>query len=343
MRVLHLNWAMGPPWGAGREGRGIRLQPRLRGWVRRWAWALAACLSASSLGLWLHAQTWLDHAQATREVRALQARLAALPARPTGPLGVPADPADAALPRADQLGPMWRHLPSSLAKHRVRLLSMQPVHEAMAAPLPSQAMALRLQARFEHWAGLWAVLTQMGPVWSMDRLRVVPSTGGEGVDIEVVWRIWYSTEEATKPTNGVASNGLAWAPSIPQGSEARGGMDGTSVFASVRSPAVVKAVAQAKPLMDAAVVPETLPLSHDLAFSNEPERWPMLPLRLIGIWRHGEQVEAVVANAVHWFRAQEGRQISLEGHRVWRIGHDELQVRDLRGQFQTLKMEARTP
>ena len=343
MRGLTLKWARGSTWGAGRQERGIRLQQRYRGWARRWAWALGAGLTAWGLGVWLHAPTWLEHAQAKQDVAALQAQLAAVPTRQTTQQGVAADPALWPLPRPDQLGPMWTLLPSALAPYRVRLLTMQPVQEAMTASLPSQAMALRLQARFENWAGLWAVLAQMGPVWSMDRLRVVPSTGGEGVDIELVWRIWFRTEEATRPANGVASNGLAWALANPQGSEARGGMGGASVFESVRSPAEVKAVAEAKPLKEAAVVPGTLALPQDLVFANEPERWPVLPMRLVGILRHGQQVEAVLANDRHWWRAQVGRQISLEGHRVWRIGHDDLQVRDPQGRIQTLKMEARTP
>jgi Tfp pilus assembly protein PilP len=84
-------------------------------------------------------------------------------------------------------------------------------------------------------------------------------------------------------------------------------------------------------------------LPKEPVFSSEPERWPMLSLRLIGIWRQGDQAEAVVANAAHWFRTQEGRQISLEGHRVWRIGWDDIHVRDPAGRLQTFQMEAGAP
>lgn len=338
MRALTLKWFSGSPKGAGREDWGIRLQQRYRGWLRRWALAVLACPLAWALGMWLHAQTWRDHAQAQHDVRALQAQLAAVPAGQARNVGIEVDTATTPLPTADQRAMMWTRLPNTLAKHQVRLVAMQAVNEAMAAPLPSEAMALRLQARFENWAGLWAVLSQMGPVWSMDRLRVVPSSGQEGVDIEVVWRIWSTNAEGAKSQDGDALAGAF--TNLPEG---RLWKQGASIFDGVRSPLVVKATAAASAMTEAAVVPGAPPLPQDLMFTNEPERWPMLPMRVIGIWRQGDRMEAWVANHTHWFRVQEGRQLSLEGHRVWRISHEEVQVRDLRDQVQTLKMEAKTP
>lgn len=329
--------------------------------MRAWAWAVFAGLGAWGLGLWLQAQTWHELAETRHALQALQAKLAAVPAG-RAPRGDEApDQPITPLPRADQLAPLWGRLPHILAQHRVRVLAMQPVQETLAAPLPSQAMALRLQARFENWAGLWAGLTPLGPVWSMDRLRVVPSPAGEGVDIELVWRIWYRPDAPGQAGHGANAPDQAWAnapdrawadtpdqawaQALAARPQAPWGRDGASVFESVRPPVLVKAVDDPKPPPPAAATPETPAPAppQGLVFSNEPERWPLQPLRVIGIWRHGEQAEAVLANARHWFRVQEGRQISQEGHRVWRIGQDEMQVRDLHGQVQTLKMEARSP
>lgn len=330
-------WGSGPAArGAGDHDRVIRLRQLWRGWFRRWVWAVAAGLSAWGLGVWLHAQTWQDHAQARHEVRALQDQLAALPAvRPLADAG-PADAAIPALPSTEQRGQMWTRLPDVLAQHRVRLLSMHPVHEPLAAPLASEAMRLRLQARFEDWAGLWAVLTRMGPVWSMDRVRVVHSAQAAGVDIEVVWRIWSRTEGADPLPDGPAFD-----TEPLHGPGAPAGRAGASVFDEPAPAAGVQAAAQAPPTPVAAAGAGAQ--THKRVFTHEPERWPMLPLRVIGIWRHGDQVEAIVANDTHWFRAQEGRQISLEGHRLWRIGPDAVQVHGPLGHLYNLKMEAATP
>ena len=338
MRALTLKWFSAAARGAVGQGWGIRLQRGYRGWARRWGWALLACLMAWALGMWLHSQTWLDHAQAQRDVRTLQAQLAAVPAGRPARVGLEAGSAITPLPTADQRGQMWSLLPGHLAKHQVRLLAMQAVNEAMAGPLPSEAMALRLQARFENWAGLWSVLAQMGPVWSMDRLRVVPSAGLQGVDIEVVWRIWSTSAALAKPQDGDP-----WAEAFTHWPAPRLSNEGPSIFDGVRSPLATQVAAAASPLTDAAQAPAAPPLPQGLMYSSEPERWPMLPLRLIGIWQQADRTEAWVANDSHWSRVEEGRQLSQAGHRVWRIGQDEVQVRDRHGQVQSLKMEAQLP
>lgn len=336
MRGLLTWWARGAPRRTDPEDWRIRLQRGWRGWFRRWAWALAACLVAWGLGVWLHAQTWLDYVQTGHEVRTLQAQLAAAPVARHLSRGDAAVEAMPPLPTTDQAAQLWGLLPHALAQHQVRLLAMQPVNEAMAAPLPSEAMTLRLQARFENWAGLWAVMTQMGPVWTMDRLRVTPSVGVQGVDIEVVWRIWSRAQDAVKRPHGET-----FIAAIPQWPAPFALRDGASVFEDPRRPAAHKAVSDARPVTAATVAPETLALER--VFSNEPERTPMQPLRVIGIWRHGTQAEVLVANPTHWFRVQEGRVLSLEGHRLWRIGHDDIQVRDPRGRTETLKLETMPP
>jgi hypothetical protein len=51
----------------------------------------------------------------------------------------------------------------------------------------------------------------------------------------------------------------------------------------------------------------------------------------------------LLANATHWFRIREGQRLSLEGHRVSRIGGDGIQVRDPQGRMLTLRMEDMSP
>ena len=339
MSALPSIFAQLPSWKVGLGDWGSRAQVQWRGWARRWAFAVMACLLSWGAGMWLHADIWLDLVQTRQEVQALQAQLAAAPqGRPVIEERV-VPPEIQRLPSPDQHGQMWTILKNALAKHRVQLISMQPVTETWPAPLPSHAMVMRLQARFENWVGLWAALVQMGPVWSMDRLRVVPSAGMEGVDIEVVWRIWAQPQHAghdkekdnDKDDAELARSMSAALDTPPQGM-------GSSVF---ESPGALKKRVNA-PVADvqtAVRTADTVSPPHHLIFSHAPERQPMQPLRVLGIWRDGEQAEALLVNATHWFRIREGRQLSLEGHRVSRIGGDGIQVRDPQGRMLTLRME----
>ena len=82
-----------------------------------------------------------------------------------------------------------------------------------------------MQARYENWAGAWTSLVRLGPVWSMDRLRVVPSADKQSVDIEVVWRAWFNPGRAgSQPHNAVFAGGL------PAASQAPLSKHGASVF-----------------------------------------------------------------------------------------------------------------
>lgn len=334
-------------WNRGWDDWLIRWQTQWRWWARRWAFAVTACLAAWGVGVWLQTQSWQEFAQVQREVQALQAQLAAAPAvRRTLDAEAVADGLHL-VPTADHQEQMWQHVQNTLAQHHIRLMALQPVPETWAAPLPSQAMAFRLQGRFEHWAGAWAALVRMGPVWSMDRLRVVPSTGKEGVDIEVVWRVWSRPAHA-----GPDAHRALWAGGLHTLPLTELVPNRSSVFdmPTLMVQHVVVA-ARANDLLSTVAAVGVLPptvgvaalAAPDLVFSHEPERWPMLPLRVIGIWHQGDQAEAVLANATHWFRTQEGRQLSLEGHRVGHIGRDAIHVRDPDGRVQVFQMEAKIP
>lgn len=334
-------------WDVGGADWGIRVQAQSRWWARRWGFAVAACLLAWATGIWLHSPIWSEHALLKGEVQALQAQWIAAPIeRPSTAAPAVLDELNR-LPTTDQQEVVWTHLQNTLAQQGVRLMGIQPVNDSLPAPLSSQAMSFRLQARFENWAGVWASLVSMGPIWSMDRLRVVPSASKEAVDIEVVWRVWFKpgtyvdteggvlleTESSDRPkarlqkeVASIFDLPFQMRPKLEREAQT-GVLPPTGALAGVPAESAVVTDLQPKPL----------------TFSNEPERLPMLPMRLIGIWRQGTQTEAVVASATHWFRIQEGRQLSSEGHRVWRIGRDEVEVRDAVGRIQSITMEIRAP
>ena len=297
--------------------------------------------------MWWHAQSWTDYALVRHEVKALQTQLGAVSAEPlqTGKLAMAEVMAD--LPTPEQPDQMWNHLQKVLLQYRVRLLSMQPVNDVLIAPLPSRAMVMRLQARYENWAQVWRVLVQMGPVWSMDRLSVVHSTDAHGVDIEVVWRIWSRDQGAARDQDQTP-----WEWPVSTLADVKWLQAGPTVFGlptrntlskglDAELPLGVQVGAASGVLADPASAPEPWP--QDLQFTHEPERWPMRPMRLVGIWRQGQQAQAIVANSTHWFRTEEGKPLSLEGHRVWRIGGEDMQVRDPQGRVQTIQMEAKAP
>ena len=129
MSALPSTFAQLPPWKVGLGDWGSRAQARWRGWARRWAFAVMACLLTWGAGMWLHADIWLDLVQTRQAVQALQAQLAAAPqGRPVTEEWV--DPPEIQrLPAPEQYGPMWMNLKNALSKHRVRLISMQPVTE----------------------------------------------------------------------------------------------------------------------------------------------------------------------------------------------------------------------
>ncbi|MCE2780638.1 hypothetical protein [Limnohabitans sp.] len=341
---LQAPWAS---WLAGGSDWDIRFQAHWRWWTRRWGFAVMACLLAWGLGVWLHASTRQAHAQLKSDVQILHAKLVALPTpRPKASGPLMSDDVNR-LPSLDQQEQVWAYLRKTLAQHQVKLMLMQPASEVGHAPLPSQAMLLNLQARYENWADAWASLVHMGPVWSMDRLRVVTSADKQSVDIEVVWRAWFSPGRAgSLPHNAVFAGGL---PALPQAPLAKHMASVFDMPFSMTAPLEreTRTVVMQPKGVALGVLPDSAGLvdapPKEPLFLSEPERWPMLPLRLIGTWRQGDQAEAVLANAAHWFRTQEGRQISLEGHKVWRIGRDVIHVRDTAGRLQTIQMEARGP
>ena len=103
-----------PSWKIGLGDWGSRAQVQWRGWARRWAFAVMACLLTWGAGMWLHADIWLDLVQIRQEVQALQAQLAAAPqGRPvTEEWVVP--PEIQRLPSPEQHGQMWTILKLSL-------------------------------------------------------------------------------------------------------------------------------------------------------------------------------------------------------------------------------------
>ena len=163
------------------------------------------------------------------------------------------------------------------------------------------------------------------------------------MDIELVWRLWtqaQGTEKVSTETPLI---------SLLKELEAKPLSKGASVFSAVglnpegHAPAREAFAAAVGILPASPQTSDLLDAPAELIFLHEPERWPMRPLRVIGLWQDGDQKEAVLATATHWFQIREGRQLSLEGHRVWRVVVDGIQIRDPQGRISTIRMEDRAP
>lgn len=217
---------------------------------------------------------------------------------------------------------LWPALHQVLERRHVQLLSLRPVEERLVAPLPSQALALRLKARFDDWAQAWADMSEGIPVWSMDRVRITPRTDPQGfVEIDVVLRVWLRAGP---------DGPLAW--SGQGGPVPVSGPHASAVFFSDR-------LAQ-MPLRQGTLTPDQQDAATSVPVwpgdSPDPEHWPWAHTRLMGIWQESPNRQAVLGFGSHWAWARTGQRISQEGHVLETIGDQSVTVRSVQGTVQVL-------
>jgi hypothetical protein len=245
MRPRALTWrALAHAW---RLGWPRLWRDRWRWLARRWAFALVGfglgLLGVGSGQLQVLDALWESEAQ----VEDLRAQLLAQQNQAShGPgahteLNAPAGPPPvmAWWPVQGTQSAVWPQLERLFAQHGVRLLSLRPESASPMGAWPSQAVALRLQARFDDWVAVWAAMNSRGPVWGIERLRITPQ-GGE-VAIEAVLRLWLSPEATSTPVGGAATAPGALFPGpAPVASRSRAG---GPVFVTTPSPMVASSVA----------------------------------------------------------------------------------------------------
>lgn len=302
-----------------------RLQSQLRRTFRRWVYAGMG----AALGVTL---VWVLQAEALEEVwrteQALdtwRAQVVERPqARPSGTPAVARLSTEQATQMLDHLpgqsaqARLWPALQQVFARRHVQLLSLRPVQERLAAPLPSQAMAWRLQARFGDWAQAWADMNEGVPVWTIDRMRISPRTPPQAVpevEIDVVLRVWLRQD----PEGPLAWSGRAGpqSASVPHAA---------AVFVG-DNPLQAHALAvSAQAAADAAK-----PLVAGPSDSPDPSDWPWARVRLTGIWQQSPTRQAILEFGPHWAWARAGQRISLEGHVLESIGDQSVSVRSGQG------------
>jgi hypothetical protein len=218
---------------------------------------------------------------------------------------------------------------------------------------PSQAVALRLQARFDDWVAVWAAMNTHGPIWGIERLRITPQGGG--VAIEAVLRLWLSSAATSTPGGGGAlALGELFPGPAPVGLRSRAV---GPVFVTTPLPVVVSSVAapnfKEEDLLskqtEAGVPSRTTPqesrasvLQTEL-LSPDPTDWPLEQVRLAGIWQHAHDAQLILMAGPHWVRARVGQRIGTQGHVVQSIHAREVHLRAAQGPIQVIGFEKANP
>lgn len=367
MRTRSWNWAAWAP--AWRLGWPRLWRDRWRWLARRWAFALGGfAVGFLGVGGWqfeaLEAQ-WESEAQ----VHDLEAKLnvqgqsqgqgqgqgqdkrAPSPAALNTPMGPP--PVMAWWPVHGTQAVVWPQLERLMAQHGLRLLSLRPESPSLVGAWPSQAVALRLQGRFDDWVAVWAALNARGPAWGLERLRITPQEGG--VAIDAVLRMWLSPvaiglpkpAEATMPTEWMAG---AVQPALRAGA-------GAPVFVATASlPATSSGVAAGlrdeDPLpppagtavRSSAMTPESrtsaLPMA---ALSPDPAHWPLDQVRVAGVWQQAQGAQLILTAGPHWVHARVGQRIGPDGHVVYGIHAEEVHLRAAQGPVWVIGLEKAKP
>ena len=334
---------------------------RWRWLARRWAFALVGfglgLLGVGSVQLQALEALWESEAQ----VQDLRAQLLAQQKQASnGPgahtnLNAPTGSPQvmARWPVQGTQSAVWPQLERFFAQHGVRLLSLRPEPASLTGAWPSQAVALRLQARFDDWVALWAAMNTNGPIWGIERLRITPQGGG--VAIEAVLRLWLSSAATSTPGGGGAlALGELFPGPAPVGLRSRAG---GPVFVTTPLPVVVSSVAapnfKEEDLLskqtEAGVPSRTTPqesrasvLQTEL-LSPDPANWPLEQVRLAGIWQHAHDAQLILMAGPHWVRARVGQRIGTQGHVVQSIHAREVHLRAAQGPMQVIGFEKANP
>ena len=305
----------GHPWAVWRR---VRVRP-----FKHWALVGLGLVLGVCAVLWVASDVGSAHDQAQQAVDTAQASWHAQPLPPVETMN-PADSVVGArwlrltggLPAS-----IWTDLQQALTAQGVQVVSIRVLPEALAGPLQSQSVAMRVNASFADWVNAWHRLADAGPVLSMDRLSAAPLPSSRGVQLDVVLRLWF------KPGSDVDLAGVVW----PLGTAAtlRSSVSGASaseIFVHPGSSPAAQAVAAS-----AASVPEAALLAA------EPLHWPMDRIRLLGTWQQGAQWQAVLSAGGAWAPVQAGRRVGHEGHKVESIHADAVILRSAQGQKFELK------
>ncbi len=287
-------------------------------WCARQLQRGAVALVGAFLGgvlVWVMASAVREaHDQALHALQAAQAQM------PSSGVATPLP--DLQDPLAQAAGSLWRRLPGRLAAdlgmelrqflmaQGLQVASLRAMPDAMRGSLQSKTVAIRMTGAYADWVQAWQILTESGPVLSMERMSVVPLAQTPGVQLDVVLRVWFKPD-ATQP--------LIWPPGERWGLRtAQGPHAGAEVFALTAS-------------QEARPSPAPVPVANP-ALSDDPLSWPVERIRLLGTWQQGAHWRVVLGVGALWVPVQLGQRVSQEGHKVAVIRREGVMLRTPQGQ-----------
>ena len=246
---------------------------------------------------------------------------------------------------------VWPQLKHLMAQHGLRLLSLRPEPPRLVGAWPIQAVALRLQGRFDDWVAAWTALNARGPVWGLERLRITPDEGE--VAIDAVLRLWLSPA-ASNPPKLAESTEPSELMAVPV-QVARPAGAGAPVFVamSARPVATSLMVANLQRQESAPVatdVVSTASASDNRAealptatLSPDPAHWPLEQVRVGGVWQQAQGAQLILMAGPHWVSARVGQRIGQQGHVVDSIHAQEVHLRAAQGPVWVIGLEKAKP
>lgn len=337
------------------------LQRLAERWLRRWGFALAGLVLGLSL-MWLARPEVSElYAAKAQAVAQLQQQLAGMPAGASvqTPADFPAKSANSAksateaqrllsgLPNWAQPDDLWVDWQHAMAAHGLRLQFLQPMPPSAAqvrsGALVSHAAAWRVVGRFEDWVRVWAACAESGPICTLDRISVVATDHPAEVQIDAVMRLWM------RPADGLSADGAdartaqsladpaqdKWMAAMLSGSEPDR-RAGVTLFSprhgateAAAAAAVVATIENTGDGGNPAKSAEgtSAAVASSVVLPEDPGQWPLSQVRLAGLWRQGDDRQAVLSAGTHWAKVAIGQRVSLEGHRVVTITDEGVRLR----------------
>jgi hypothetical protein len=339
------------PWSRGGLN-GLHVQRLLERWLRRWGFAISGwVVGFVAVGL-AQVQVSEDHARVAQAVAQLHQQLAALPhGLPDGSVKtLPTDEQGmlGSLPRLTRQGPIWVDLQHILTQRGLHLVSLRPLplplDKGSPADLSSQALALRVQGRFEDWTRVWAELTHAGPLCSIERLSIAATARPTEVQIDAVLRLWLRPDEGDAQTPSEFVD--AW--DLLRLSRARPLERSEAVlFAQAKGLSLGEDAAQPIQLAEtrapngSGVSATAIGGAAADALPEDPQRWPLARVRLAGIWQQGADRQAILSAGSHWVKVSPGQRVTQEGHRVAAITDAGVSLRLAQGPLWVLNWDER--
>lgn len=287
--------------------------------ARRWIWALTGALAGLLGVLGWEADVWAQREQLQQLLQGLRSAARAPAAASSAP--PPSMDLIDRLPTHSSASRLGLDLQSGLASLGLQVLALRPQALQTGGPLPSQAMVVHLQGRWADFGHAWTTLVDAGPVWTIDRLTVVPDASAGTLQWEGVWRAWLRPDAAAEQAWPV---GWVTAPR-PGGSAGR-------------DPLVSAVSARTGPALEASEAAAA-------ALPTDPRQWPLTSVRLVGVWQQADQALAVLSAGPHWVALGTGASLALEGYRVKAIHPESVELQPLKGGglTQVLRLERGLP